>query len=128
MTRMLAKAVTLLLANAAGLLVAILLLNGFSIDLMGFVTALILFTLASVIAEPILTRISQKNLPALAGGVALVTTFIGLLLTSLLLKSMNTGGMVNLLQATLIVWLVALIVGMILPKFLLTKYLQDKKS
>jgi len=125
---MLAKAVTLLLANAAGLLVAILLLNGFSIDLMGFVTALILFTLASVIAEPILTRISQKNLPALAGGVALVTTFIGLLLTSLLLKSMNTGGMVNLLQATLIVWLVALIVGMILPKFLLTKYLQDKKS
>jgi len=128
MTRMLAKAVILLLANAAGLLVAMLLLNGFSIDLMGFVTALLLFTLASVIAEPILTKISQKNLPALAGGVALVTTFVGLLLTSLLLKSMNTGGMVNLFQATLIVWLVALIVGMILPKFLLTKYLQDKKS
>jgi len=128
MTRMLAKAVILLLANAAGLLVAMLLLNGFSIDVMGFVTALLLFTLASVIAEPILTKISQKNLPTLAGGVALVTTFFGLLLTSLLLKSMNTGGMVNLLQATLIVWLVALIVGMILPKFLLTKYLQNKKS
>jgi len=127
MTRMLAIAARSLLANAIGLILAMVLLTGFSIDLTAFVTAVVLFTLAAVIAEPILTRISQKNLPALAGGVALVTTFVGLFLTSTLLEGMNTGGMVNLFQATFIVWLGALIAGIVLSKFLLAKYLQNKK-
>jgi hypothetical protein len=128
MTRMLATAALSLLANAIGLVLAILLLSGFSIDVTAFITAVVLFTLAAVIAEPILTKISQKNLPAMAGGVALVTTFVGLFLTSILLDGMNTGGMTNLFLATFIVWLGALIAGIFLSKFLLKKYLQSNKS
>lgn len=127
MTRMLAVAALALLANAFGLLLAIVLLDGFSIDVTAFITAVLLFTVAAVVAEPILTRVSQKNLPALAGGVALVTTFVGLFITSLLLEGMDIGGMTNLFLATFIVWLGALIAGLILPKFLLTKYLQSNK-
>lgn len=128
MTRMLAVAALSLLANAIGLLLAILLINGFSIDVTAFIFAVVLFTVAAVIAEPILTKISQKNAPALAGGMALITTFVGLFLTSVLLEGMSTGGMINLLLATFVVWLGALIAGLILPKFLLTKYTQTPKS
>jgi len=127
MTRMLATAALALLANAVGLLLAMLLINGFSIDLTAFLFAVILFTLAAVIVDPLLTRISQNNLPALAGGVALVTTFVGLFLTNLLLDGMQTGGMVNLLLAALVVWLGALIAGIILAKFVLAKYLIRSK-
>ena len=128
MTRMLARAVLSLLANAVGLLLAMLLLTGFSIDLTAFLTAVVLFTLAAVIAEPLLTKISKENLPALSGGVALVTTFVGLFLTSSFLAGMNTGGLVNLFLATFIVWLGALIAGILLSKFLLAKYLQKKTT
>jgi hypothetical protein len=128
MTRMLATAAMALLANAAGLLLAMILINGFSIDFTAFVLAVVLFTLAAVIADPLLTRISQNSLPALAGGVALVTTFVGLFLTSLLVDGMQTGGMVNLLLATLVVWLGALVAGTILAKFVLVKYLAHPKA
>ncbi len=128
MTRMLATAALALLANAVGLLLAMLLIDGFSIDLTAFLFAVVLFTLAAVIVDPLLTRISQNNLPALAGGVALVTTFVGLFLTNLLLDGMQTGGMVNLLLATLVVWLGAVIAGIILAKFALAKYLTRTKS
>ncbi len=127
MTRMLATAALALLANAVGLLLAMLLIDGFSIDLTAFLFAVVLFTLAAVIVDPLLTRISQNNLPALAGGVALVTTFVGLFLTNLLLDGMQTGGMVNLLLATLVVWLGAVIAGIILAKFVLAKYLTRPK-
>jgi hypothetical protein len=127
MTRMLATAAMSLLANGVGLLLAILLLTGFSIDITAFVTAVVLFTVAAVIADPLLTKISQKNLPALAGGVALVTTFVGLFLTSILLPGMQTGGVTNLFMATFIVWLGALIAGIVLSKFLFAKYLHKPK-
>jgi len=128
MTRMLAIAALALLANAIGLLLAVLLVNGFSIDVKAFLLAVFLFTLAAVIADPLLTKLSQKNVPALAGGVALVTTFVGLFVTSLLLDGMQTGGMINLFLATFVVWLGAVIAGIILPKFLLTKYLKRDKT
>ena len=62
MTRMLATAAVALLANAIGLLLAMLLLDGFSIDITSFITAVVLFTVSAVIADPLLTRMSQKNL------------------------------------------------------------------
>lgn len=128
MTRMLATAAMALLANAAGLLLATILIDGFSINFTAFLMAVVLFTLAAVIADPLLTRISQNSLPALTGGVALVTTFVGLFLTSLLVDGMQTGGMVNLLLATLVVWLGALVAGTVLAKFVLVKYLTRPKA
>jgi len=128
MTRMLAVAALALMSNAVGLLLAVLFVTGFSIDLTAFITAVVLFTLAAVIAEPLLTKLSKENLPALTGGVALVTTFVGLFLTSLIVDGMQTGGMVNLFLATLVVWVGALIAGIVLSKFLLAKYLQRGKS
>jgi hypothetical protein len=51
----------------------------------------------------------------------LVTTFAGLFLTSILLDDMQMGGISNWLAAALLVWLGALIAGVVLPLFLFKK-------
>ena len=56
-----------------------------------------------------------------------MTTFVGLFLTSMVLAGMDIGGITNLFMATLIVWLGAVIAGLILSKFLFAKYLHKPK-
>ncbi len=42
-----------------------------------FVVAVLIFTVVEVVADPLLTKIALTSVPALRGGVALVTTFVG---------------------------------------------------
>jgi len=106
------------LANAVGLLLATLLLPGFKISLTAFIFATLLFSGIEIILKPLILKLSKKSLPALEGGIALVTTFVGLFFTSILLGGMEIGGISNWLAATLLVWLGALIAGVVLPRFM----------
>ncbi len=115
-------------ANAIGLFLAIILLPGFSIDILSFITATLIFTAIEVIAGPLIVKISVKSVPALSGGVALVTTLAGLFITSSILEGMEIGGIANLLAATLIVWLGALIAGLILPVIAFKKTLKNNQE
>lgn len=115
-----------LIGNAVGLLLASLLLDGFTIDFTAFVIVVLIFTVVEVIALPLLRRISEKNMPQLMGGIALVTTFLGLLVTELLVSGFSIGGISNLLAATLLVWLGALIAGILLPIYVFKSLGEDK--
>ena len=83
MRRFLAQTSLSLLANALALVVASILLTGFTIKGLAFVVAVCIFTASTVILEPLITRIARQNAPYLMGGIALVTTFVGLLVTTL---------------------------------------------
>jgi hypothetical protein len=115
-----------LIANAVGLVLASLLLPGFSIGLLGGVIVVLVFTGLSVILLPIIKKVSEKKLPELLGGISLVVTFAGLLITELLVSDFSIGGVANLLAATLIVWLGALIAGVLLPKYVFPSLAQPK--
>ena len=128
MRHLLVSALLYTAANAIGLFLAIILLPGFSIDILSFVTATLLFTAIEVIARPLIVKISVKSVPALSGGVALVTTLAGLFITSSILEGMEIGGIANLLAATLIVWLGALIAGLILPFIAFKKALKNNQE
>lgn len=93
-----------------------------------FVSTVVLFSVIEVFVSPLLTKVSVKNMPALSGGVALVTTFVGLWVTSFWLSGFEIGGLRNLFLATFIVWLGALLAGVILPMFLFKKYRDNKKA
>ena len=69
---------------------------------------------------------NPKSAPALSGGIALVTTLFGLFITSILVDDMTVGGISNWLAATLLVWVGALIAGMILPVVAFKKYLENR--
>lgn len=107
-----------LIANAVGLILASLLLPGFAIGFLGVIIVTLVFTVVSVVLLPIIRKISEKKLPELLGGISLIVTFVGLIVTELLVSDFTIGGVANLLAATLIVWLGALIAGVLLPKYL----------
>jgi uncharacterized membrane protein YvlD (DUF360 family) len=128
MIRMLVSALFYVLANAVGLLLAALLLDGFEFSLFAFIWAVLIFSVIEAVAGPLVTKISIKNVPALQGGVALVTTFVGLFLTELFVGGMAIGGVANWLAATLVVWIGTLIATLVLPMFLFKSVMKKQKA
>ena len=119
MRHSLVSAALYILANAAGLLLAALLLPGFKIGITALIVATLLFTGIELILKPIILKLSKKSIPAREGGIALITTFFGLFVTSILIDGMEIGGISNWLAATLLVWIGALIAGVLLPRYIL---------
>lgn len=115
MVRLLISGALYLAGNAIGLLLATMILPGFTINFGAFVVATIIFTVVEIFAGPWLTKVSIKSVPALQGGVALITTFVGLFITSRLVDGMVIGGISNWLAATLLVWLGSVIASLLLP-------------
>ncbi len=127
MTRRIKSVLALLAGNAIGLLLAAILLSEFAIRPISFIVVVIVFTLVQVVAEPLILKIGEKNMPALKGGIALVVTFVGLLVTDLVTNGLTIGGISNLLAATLLVWLGALVASVVLPIYVFTELREPKK-
>ena len=113
-----------LLANAVGLIISVALLDGFSVGPAAFVVAVLIFSAVQGVLGPLVTKISMKNFPQLMGGISLVTIFLGLWITSLLVDDMLIGGLANWLGATLLVWIGSLLAGILLPIYVF-KTLRD---
>jgi len=128
MVRLFAITVLELAANAVGLLVAAWLLPDFRMDAFGLAIVVGLFTIAKFILGPLMFKLSFKYVRALSGGVALVTTFVGLLVTSLLTDHLTISGFSTWVLSTLIVWLSGVIAAIVLPLFLFKKALANPNS
>ena len=126
MKRMLLSAVATLAGNAVGLFLAILLLEGFAVSPLAFVSAVVVFTVIEVVAAPLITKFAARKMPALEGGVALIVTFVGLWLTDLLVQGMTIGGLTNFLLGGLIVWLGAVIAGVLLPIYVFRSLREER--
>ena len=126
MIRFLLRTVLALLGNALGLWVAALVL-GDDMDITGaaFVIAVVIFTVLTAVLQPLVTKIAVQNAPALQGSSALVTTFLGLLITDLVSDGLSIDGALTWVLATVIVWLGALLAGVLLPLFLFKEHLAD---
>ena len=125
MIRLLLRTVLALLGNALGLWVASLVLDDMSISGAAFVIAVVIFTVLTVVLQPLITKIAVQNAPALQGSSALVTTFLGLLITELVSDGLTIDGALTWVLATVIVWLGALLAGVLLPMFLFKQHLAD---
>lgn len=128
MLRFLAQTALNLLANAVGLLVASLVVPGFTMRPIGFVIAVAIFTALQIVLGPLMLSLSIKYLPALRGGVALVTTFVSLLLTNWLSDGLNIDGITAWLLGTFVVWLAVLLAAVVLPLFLFKEILSEARQ
>ena len=117
-----------LAANALGLVVAAAVLDRMSIDGVAFVVAVLIFTVVEILAEPLLRQMALRNVSALLGSVALVSTFIGLLVTAVVSDGLHIRGASTWLFATVIVWIAALLANLVLPLFFLKKAVEQAKS
>jgi hypothetical protein len=128
MLRLFATLVVTLLANAVGLFAASILVSGFDISGLAFISAVLIFSAVEVVVGPLITKIALQNAPALLGGIALVTTFVGLFITNLFSDGISFNGIASWVLTTLIVWLFALIASLVLPFVIFKRTLAKVKS
>jgi hypothetical protein len=127
--RFLVRTAIALVGNAAGLIVASLLFNGFDIDVTGFILSLIVFTVAVALFTPFLMNAMQRgrSSSAAVGGVALISTFLALLVTDVFTDGLNINGIGCWVGATVVVWLASLLAVFILPFLGPRKYLEERR-
>lgn len=128
MIRFFARSALTLIANAVGLLIAALVLPGFHINALGFVVSVLFFTLFEILFEPFVLSMALKYIPALRGGIALVTTLVGLLLTVIFTSGLTIDNLTAWVLAPMIIWLAVVLAGVVLPLFLFKSILQDVKE
>jgi uncharacterized membrane protein YvlD (DUF360 family) len=106
MVRFLIRAAIFLGTAALGLLIAWWLLPGFHIDWTGFLVAMLVFAIAQSLLSPLITKLATRHAPEVLGGVGLVSTFLALLLATVIANGLRIDGLLTWVLATLIVWLV----------------------
>jgi len=126
--RFLASIVLHLLANAVGVALAAWLLDGFSVTTAAFVWVVILFTVIEVVLDPLVLKISLQYAPALRGGVALVSTLVGLIITTLISDGLVIEGLTAWVVGTLIVWLGGVLAALLLPLFIFKSVREQRKQ
>lgn len=124
MLRLVASTVLELLANAVGLITAYWILRpDLTIDLIGFLIVVAIFTAARFVLAPLMMKISLLYARAIMGACALVTVFFSLLITTLISSHLTISGAVTWVLATLIVWLFGLFAMLLLPFIIFKKTL-----
>lgn len=128
MIRFLIRLVIYVGTAALTLLVTSLILPGFGLSLSGFLIAVAVFALAQRILTPFIVNMVRKYAPAVLGGIGLVSTFVALLLSSLLPGGITLSGIDTWVLASLIVWLITALGGWLLPLLFLRGKLADAST
>ncbi len=127
MIRFLIAIVVQLLSNALGLVVAAQVLDDVTLTASAFIVAVVVFTIVYAIAQPFFTQMALSYVPALRGGVALVATLVGLLITAWVTDGLSISGATTWIAATVIVWIVSLIGVLLLPLILVKKKVDENR-
>ena len=106
----------LLAANAIGLIIAAVVLDKVELDWAAFVFALVIFTIVEAIALPGVRKVAEAKAPAISGGVALIATYVALLVTDVLSDGLDIEGIGTWILATFIVWICTMVAALILQK------------
>jgi putative membrane protein len=117
-----------LLANALGLIVAASVLDDMTLSGAAFVIAVVIFTVVYMLAQPFLTQLAMTKASALRGGVALIATLVGLIVTTLVSDGLSISGAETWIAATVIVWIVSLIGVLVLPAVLIKKKVEERRD
>lgn len=128
MIRLLATLALSILGNAVGLVMASLLIDGFSLNITGLIVSVLVFTVAQSVLAPFVLKLSIKYLPALRGGIALVTILAALLVTSLFTSGLQVAGLSTWILAPLIIWVTTIVAGILLPMVIFKEVLAAKTS
>ncbi|NCU38660.1 hypothetical protein EOL96_06425 [Candidatus Saccharibacteria bacterium] len=128
MIRFFVTSILTLLGNALGIIVAALVLPGFHIQPLGFIVSVLFFTGADILLRPFVIKMSLRYIPALRGGIALITTFVGLFLTVLFTSGLRIDDVSTWVIAPLIIWLAVVLAGILLPMMLFKEILQKRNG
>ena len=127
MIRLLVRTLVAVAANAVGLIVASVVLDGFSINVASFIVAVVIFTIVFAVLTPFLAVQLRRLGNGAIGATALIATLVSLLVTDLLSDGFSISGVGTWIAAAVIVWLAALVAAFVLPFLGLKKFLEDNR-
>jgi len=119
MARSLIRIGLLLAGNAIGLLLAAIILDKMSVDGPAFVIAVVIFTVLTAVLDPFVSKHTEERSALLRSASALITTFLALLITVVVSDGLSIDGTLTWVLATVLVWLLTMIAGVLLVKFLM---------
>ncbi len=119
MTRSLIRIGLSLAGNAIGLLLAAIILDKMSVDGPAFVIAVVIFTVLTAVLDPFVSKHTEERSALLRSASALITTFLALLITVVVSDGLSIDGTLTWVLATVLVWLLTMIAGVLLVKFLM---------
>ena len=130
---LLIRALIFLASAALGLVIADLVLEGFTIDWSnwwGFLLAAVIFAVLQSVLAPWLARIAQRNAPALLGGIGIVSTFAALLIVVLIPGAGLSIGLPwwTWIAAPVLVWVVTALAALLLPAIFIKKKVAERRS
>ena len=102
-------------------LVASWLVSGMTLRPLGYLTAVVIFTVAQGILSPFFLKMANRYASAFLGGIGLLSTLAALILASLFSSGISIRGTGSWIAATVIVWLVTAIATLVLPMLVLKK-------
>lgn len=119
MNRLLVWLIVFLGSSAIGLVVAAIVLEDVDVELRGFVTAVVVFSIVQAVVPLLLRDIAARKAQFLLSLMGLVSTFLALLVAHVFSGGFSIGGgAVNWILATVIVWLATTAATYLLPKAL----------
>jgi uncharacterized membrane protein YvlD (DUF360 family) len=124
MKTMLLRVAVFLGSSAVGLLIAAWLIEGVSVRALGFVVAVVVFSIAQAILSPFIAKLANRYASAFLGGIGLISTLLALILASVLTNGLTIRGIGAWIGATVVVWLVSALATVVLPKL----FLREKKA
>jgi len=127
MIRLLVRTLIAVAANAVGLIVASVVLDGFSINVASFIVAVVIFTIVFAVLTPFLAVQLRRLGNGAIGATALIATLVSLVVTDLLSDGFSISGVGTWIAAAVIVWLAALVAAFVLPFLGLKKYLEENR-
>jgi hypothetical protein len=116
-----------IVGNAVGLIVAAWWLDDMSLSTGGLLLAVLIFTGVSVLVLPLIQKQAIRRSEALAGSSALVTCFIALAVTVAISDSLRISGFTTWIAATVVVWAISLLAGILLPWLFLRNRVQERR-
>lgn len=115
MVRLLIRVAIFLATAALGLFVASLLLPDFKLSTSGFIMAVVVFAISQTILTPFMFKMAKRYAAALVGGVGLISTYIALLIATVVADGLQISGFRTWILATLVVWIVTAFGAWLLP-------------
>jgi hypothetical protein len=128
MIRFLVRAVIFLGSAALGIWITSLILDDFVVTATGFLVAVLVFAVLQSILAPWLLLMTRKYATALTGAVGLVSTFLALLVATLVSDGISITGAQTWLVGTILVWIITMLGTLLLPLLLVKKGVEKRRA
>lgn len=129
MIRFLIRCAVFLGSAVVGLLIARWVVDDLTIDWGAFVGVAVVFAALQSLFAPFIAKVATNNAPALIGASGLLSTFLALLVCSLIFDGLRLeGGPVTWLVTSVVVWLATMLATLLLPMLFVKRGVQRRRQ